>query len=101
MEALPSHKQVLLLINSQHVSRQVILEEYTNDDGIRLHYNVSVNLYSGLDIFRRHLCIPQESPDDALWAETCELINKNICVCDGNTSISVCSGEKQYNELRH
>jgi hypothetical protein len=39
MEGLPSHKQMLLLIQSQHVSvqighHQVNREEYTNDDGI-------------------------------------------------------------------
>jgi hypothetical protein len=43
MEGLPSHKQIILLISSQHVSaqighRQVIFEEYTNDGGIHINY---------------------------------------------------------------
>jgi hypothetical protein len=50
MEGLPSHKQVLLLINSLHVSAQIghhqaILEEYTNDDGLHINYDASSNFY--------------------------------------------------------
>jgi hypothetical protein len=46
-EVLPSHKEMFLLINSQHISaqighRQAILEEYTNDDGQRINYNSSI-----------------------------------------------------------
>jgi hypothetical protein len=41
MEGLPSHKQMFLLIDSKRISaqighRQVILEEYTNGDGIHI-----------------------------------------------------------------
>jgi hypothetical protein len=47
MEGLPSHRQMFLLINSQHVSaqighHQVILEEYTNGDAIFINYSASV-----------------------------------------------------------
>jgi hypothetical protein len=45
MEVLPSYK-IVLVINSQHVStqirhRQVILEEYTNGDGIYINYKTN------------------------------------------------------------
>jgi hypothetical protein len=42
-----SHTQMLLVYNSQHVSaqighHQVVLEEYTNVDGILKNYNTSI-----------------------------------------------------------
>jgi hypothetical protein len=47
MEGLPSHKQMFLFISSQHVSdqtghHQVMVEEYTNSDGIFINNNASV-----------------------------------------------------------
>jgi hypothetical protein len=71
MEGLPSRKQMLLLINSQHVSvqighhHQVILEEYTNGDGIHINYNATIKcMYEMCSVTK--LCIPQQSPDDGL-----------------------------------
>jgi hypothetical protein len=51
MNGLLSHEQMILLIDSQHVSapiglNEMILEEYTNDEEMRI--------------------IPQESPDDGI-----------------------------------
>jgi hypothetical protein len=53
MERSPSHRQMISLIDSKHVSaqmglNQMILEEYTNDHEIRI--------------------IPRESPDDGVSA---------------------------------
>jgi aspartate ammonia-lyase len=47
LKVLPLHKQILLLINSQHVSvqkgqHQVIVEEYKNGDGTHMNYNASI-----------------------------------------------------------
>jgi hypothetical protein len=57
MEGLPSHKQMFLLFNAQHVSAQIghhqaILEEYIHGDGIHIHYKASIKLLlvkTGLD----------------------------------------------------
>jgi hypothetical protein len=44
---LVSHKQMLLLISSQNIlakigHHQVIIVEYTNDEGIHINYNASI-----------------------------------------------------------
>jgi hypothetical protein len=50
--------------------------------GIYINYK-AIKIIPSSYVFRYHLCIRQESS-----AETCcELINKNICLCDGNPSI--------------
>jgi hypothetical protein len=50
MKGLPSHKRMFLLIDSQHVSvqlghHQVILEDYTNGDGIGINENFSIRIF--------------------------------------------------------
>jgi hypothetical protein len=49
LETLPLNQQMFLLIQLQHVSaqldhRQLVLDNYTNDDGILQNYKDNVNL---------------------------------------------------------
>jgi hypothetical protein len=47
------------------------------------------------------MCITQESPEDGLsGSKHVYLINKNICLCDGNTSSFICKRHKQDASLQ-